>query len=40
MEFCRAHIKTMQVEGGIFGTITVADLVCAALKSLQSASVD
>ena len=40
MEFCRAHIKTMQVEGGIFGTITVADLVCAALKSLQSASGD
>lgn len=40
MEFCRAHIKTMQVEGGIFGTITEADLVCAALKSLQSASVD
>ena len=40
MEFCVAHIKTMQVEGGIFGTITEADLVCAALKSLQSASGD
>ena len=40
MEFCVAHIKTMQVEGGIFGTITEAGLVCAALKSLQSASGD
>ena len=39
-EFCVAHIKTMQVEGGIFGTITEAGLVCAALKSLQSTSGD
>lgn len=37
---CSAHIKTMLVEGGIFGTITEADLVCAALKRIQSASVD
>ena len=37
---CSAHIKTMLVEGGIFGTVSDAIGVCAALKRIQSASVD
>jgi len=37
---CSAHIKTMLVEGGIFGTISDAIGVCAALKRVQMASID
>ena len=37
---CSAHIKTMLVEGGIFGTVSDAIGVCAALKRNQLASVD
>ena len=37
---CSAHIKTMLVEGGIFGRISDAIGVCAALKRVQMASVD
>lgn len=37
---CSAHIKTMLVEGGIFGTVSDAIGVCAALKRVQMASGD
>ena len=37
---CSAHIKTMLVEGGIFGTVSDAIGVCAALKRVKMASGD
>ena len=40
VHLCSAHIKTMLVEGGIFGTVSDAIGVCAALKRVQMASID